>query len=147
MSYRLTERLQFGIEWNPLADSFSPLANWHVLEETEERPAVILGTSSDRIGTPHGQSFYATASKDLEKEIGLPVAPYAGVAYGTFEDEWRPIGGGRIRYSEVFSSTHLYDGRHGHHILNATIGGRHTLGLLWIGHEHVGVSYSVAFDF
>jgi len=108
---------------------------------------VIVGTSSDRIGTPHGQSFYATASKNLEEAIGLPLSPYAGVAFGTFEDDWRPIGGLHIHYSEVFSSTHLYDGRHGHHLLSARIGGRHTVSLLWVANEDFGVSYSVSFGF
>ena len=40
----------------------------------EDRPAVILGTSTDRIGTPSGRAIYATASKDLEHLTGLPIA-------------------------------------------------------------------------
>ncbi|HSF25011.1 MAG TPA: hypothetical protein VLE20_12365, partial [Blastocatellia bacterium] len=71
----------------------NPLANWVAITETEQRPALILGTSSDRIGTPSGQSFYATISKNLQREIKLPIAPYAGVAYSTYEDRFLPIGG------------------------------------------------------
>jgi hypothetical protein len=37
--------------------------NWLAVPETTKTPALIVGTSSDRIGTPGGQSFYATASK------------------------------------------------------------------------------------
>jgi hypothetical protein len=61
-------------------------------------PAVIFGTNSDRIGTPTGQSFYGTVSKDLKPHACLPVAPYAGIAFGTYEDQWCPIGGVNIRF-------------------------------------------------
>jgi hypothetical protein len=71
----------------------SPLLNWLVLPETERRPALILGTSSDWIGATDGQSFYATFSKNLKRETGLPIAPYAGVAYGTHEHLWLPLAG------------------------------------------------------
>jgi len=47
----------------------------------------MLGTNSDRIGTPSGQSFYVTVSKSLKEQLGLPLAPYAGVSYGTYDDE------------------------------------------------------------
>lgn len=108
---------------------------------------MILGTSSDRIGTPHGYSFYVTASKNLEKELNLPVAPYVGAAFGTFEDELRAIGGVQIRWSDIVSSMHTHDGKNIHHLLGATIAERHTLGLIWVDHEHVGLTYSVSFDF
>jgi hypothetical protein len=59
LTYSLQRRLSVGIEYNPKADSVSPLANLIAVPESRYRPAVILGTSSDRIGTPSGQSFYA----------------------------------------------------------------------------------------
>ena len=41
-----------------------PLFSLFLLTETEKRPALFLGISSDRIGSPAGkQSYYATASK------------------------------------------------------------------------------------
>ena len=41
-------------------------ATWFVLTETERRPALFLGTSSDRIGSPEGtQSYYLTGAKYL----------------------------------------------------------------------------------
>ena len=93
LTYRILPRLTAGIEYNPLAGNVSPLANFLALPESTHRPAVILGTSSDRIGTPSGQSFYGAVSKNLQKETGLPIAPYVGVAYGTYEGRARPIGG------------------------------------------------------
>ena len=52
LTYRFHPRVTAGIEYNPLAGKVSPLANVVVLTETQQRPALILGTSSDRIGTP-----------------------------------------------------------------------------------------------
>ncbi len=93
LTYQVNSRLSVGVEYNPLAGKVSPLANFVAMTETEKRPALILGTSSDRIGTPSGQSFYATFSKNLKRETGLPIAPYFGVTYGTYENRFRPIGG------------------------------------------------------
>ena len=140
--------LQLGIEYNPLVDDLHPLANWRALEETEKRPAFILGTSSDRIGTPSGQAYYATFSKNLESQTGWPVAPYLGASYGTYEDSVRPIGGLNIRYTDRLSSTHLHDGKAIHHMLQWDFGpNRPTLGLLWVDHQHLGVTASLGFSF
>ena len=91
--------------------------------ETRTRPAIILGTSSDRIGTPEGQSFYGTLSKDLRPQTGLPVAPYVGVAYGTYEDEARIIAGANISFGRGVSSLLIFDGVHFHPTLSFS--GRH----------------------
>jgi hypothetical protein len=119
-----------------------------VLEETTKRPALILGTSSDRIGTTDGRSIYATLSKSLEPEISLPIAPYAGVVYGGQDDEFDAIGGLHVRYGRGFESQHFYDGNNLHHVLTKAFGG-HTVGLLLAeqDNEHfLGVSYSVSFS-
>jgi hypothetical protein len=116
--------------------------------ETESSPALMVGTSSDRIGTPHGRAIYTTLSKDLEHWTGLPIAPYAGISYGTFDDEAVWIGGLSIRWTERISSTHLWDGHNLHHLLDTTIGDRQTIGLVVVdidGAVDVGVSYSVGF--
>jgi hypothetical protein len=144
LTYRVHPRATFGVEYNPLAGKVSPLANIVALTETHKRPALILGTSSDRIGTPFGQSFYATLSKNLRHATGLPVAPYVGVAYGTFEDRLRVIGGLNINFRERWSSTILFDGVRVHPIVNYTRG-RHQFGLIFERGRHPGVSYSVSF--
>ncbi len=144
LTYRLHARLTAGVEYNPLAGKVSPLANVLALTETPKRPALILGTSSDRIGTPSGQSFYATLSKSLERETGLPIAPYFGVAYGTHEDRLRPIGGLNIHFRERWSSTILFDGVRIHPLLNYTHG-RHQFGVILERGRNPGASYSVSF--
>ena len=122
----------------------SPLANWLALEETAKRPALVAGTSSDRIGTPSGQSFYATLSKNLKRETGLPIAPYAGLAYGTYEDRLRPIGGLSLGFTERFSALVVYDGVNYHPMLNWSRG-RHAASLILVDRRDPGVSYSVTF--
>jgi len=144
LTYRFHPRFTAGIEYNPLAGKVSPLANLVVVTETHQRPALIVGTSSDRIGTPSGQSFYATVSKNLKHHTGLPISPYAGVAYGTFDDRARVIGGLNIAFSERLSSTVLFDGVRVHPILNYTFG-RHQLGAIFERGRNPGVSYSISF--
>ena len=144
LTYRFHSRLTAGIEYNPLAKKVSPLANVVAITETHTRPALILGTSSDRIGTPSGQSFYATLSKNLKHHTGLPVAPYVGIAYGTFDDRARAIGGLNISFSERWSSTILFDGVRVHPLLNYTYG-RHQFGFILERGRNPGASYSISF--
>ena len=144
LTYRFHPRVTVGIEYNPLATKVSPLANVVAITETDVRPALILGTSSDRIGTPSGQSFYATFSKSLKRATGLPVAPYVGVAYGTYEDRARIIGGLNITLSDRWSSTILFDGVRIHPLLNYTFG-RHQLGVILERGRNPGISYSISF--
>lgn len=144
LTYRFHPRFTAGVEYNPLAGKVSPLANLVALTETHKRPALILGTSSDRIGTPSGQSFYATLSKNLKHATGLPVAPYAGVAYGTFEDRLRVIGGLNISLDERWSSTILFDGVRVHPLINYTRG-RHQFGVMFERGRNPGASYSISF--
>jgi hypothetical protein len=144
LTYRFHPRFTAGIEYNPLAAKASPLANVVALTETHKRPALILGTSSDRIGTPSGQSFYATFSKNLKHQTGLPIAPYVGVAYGTYEDRARVIGGLNISITEGWSSTILFDGVRIHPLLNYSFG-RHQFGVMFERGRHPGVTYSISF--
>lgn len=144
LTYRFFPSFSAGVEYNPRAGDVNPLANWRVFSETQRRPALIVGTSSDRIGTPSGQSFYATLSKNLEEEIKLPIAPYAGLAYGTHESRLRPIGGGKITFTERWDSLIIFDGVHVHPTLNYTLG-RHVFTFLLVRGRDPGVSYSISF--
>ena len=144
LTYRFHPRFTAGIEYNPLARKASPLANLVVVTEAHKRPALIIGTSSDRIGTPSGQSFYATVSKSLKHQTNLPISPYVGVAYGTFEDRARVIGGLNVAIDDRWSSTILFDGVRVHPLVNYTFG-RHQIGAIFERGRHPGVSYSISF--
>ena len=146
--FAVNERLQIGIEVNPLAEDVGPLVNWRIVDETRRRPALILGTSSDRIGTPTGRAYYGTLSKDLQNWTGLPIAPYAGAAFGEFEDEWRFIGGMRIRWGSWFDSTHLWDGVNLHHMADRAFTDWLRLGALLVEQEgdyYFGLRVGTAF--
>lgn len=144
LTYRLHPRLTVGVELNLLAKDVRPLVNWLVVSETEKRPAVIVGTSSDRIGTPEGQSFYLTASKSLSEETGLPIAPYAGVAYSTYEDRFRAIGGLNINFTDHWSSLVIFDGVKVSPTLSYAHG-RHVFSFVLALGKKPGLSYSISF--
>ena len=144
LMYQAHPRFSLGAEYNPLVNSVSPLANALGIPETEKWPALIFGTSSDRIGTPHGQSFYATLSKSLEPQLKLPIAPYGGAAYGTFEDRFRPIAGASVELPKNFNALVIYDGVHAHPALSYSYRS-HVFTFLLIRGRDPGVSYSISF--
>ncbi len=145
----MTPELSAGLEYNPIANDLGPIANWLALPETETTPALIFGTSSDRIGTPHGRAVYATISKDLEHATSLPIAPYVGVAYGGFEDELTEIAGLRVHWNDDWTSTHIWDGENLHHLVETWVDERYTVGLLLVeldGAYELGLTLSLCFD-
>jgi hypothetical protein len=144
LTYRFTRRLQLGIEYNPRAREVAPLANFLVLTETRRRPAFMLGTSTDRIGTPSGQSFFATLSKNLRRETGLPIAPYVGASFGTYDHRLRLIGGLSVLISKKFSLLTTYNGVNVHPVLTFSHQ-RHALSLIMVKGRDPGMSYSITF--
>ena len=104
----------------------------------------MIGTSTDRIGTPSGQSFYMTVSKNLRQETNLPIAPYVGASFGTFDDRLRPIGGLTVFLNKRFSILATFNGVNVHPLLNFTHN-RHTLSLVMVKGRDPGMSYSVTF--
>lgn len=90
LTYRITPRLQAGVEVNPRStqERANSLVNWLAVPEGLKAPAVIVGASPDRIGTPGGRSVYAAANKNLRRETKLPISPYFGFAYGTCCPGW-----------------------------------------------------------
>lgn len=148
ITYRLHPRVTAGVEINPRSEKtgglVSPLFNWLAVTETERRPALILGTSSDRIGTPDGQSFYATLSKNLHNETGLPIAPYAGVAYSTHDKRFLPLVGLNVYFTRSLSSLVIFDGVRVHPVVNYSQG-RHVFSFVLAFCNKPGFSYSVSF--
>src|SRR4030095_7480309 len=145
LTYRVHPRLSIGVEYNPRADDVGLLANLVAITETAKRPALIFGTSSDRIGTPSGRSVYATVSKNLSSEIKLPVAAYVGVAYGTYEDRFLPLAGITVNWTQSLSSLVIYDGVKVHPTLTYALGSRHVFTFLLAQGKNPGASYSISF--
>jgi len=147
-TYRIIPDAFVGLEYNPLADDLGLLANWRVVEEGERSPMVMVGTSSDRIGTPEGRAYYATVSKDLERHLDLPVAPYVGAAYGEFDGEWVVIAGARIRWTGEVTSTHLWDSENLHHMVDLAVTDGLRAGVLLVQQDedyYLGLSTGYSF--
>jgi hypothetical protein len=138
-------RFSLGIEYNPRANDVGLLANVVAITESKNRPAIIFGTSSDRIGTPSGRSIYATISKDVSELLRLPIAPYVGVAYSTYEHRFLPLAGLTINWRDNLSSLVIFDGVKVHPTLSYTLGGRHVFTFLLAQGKNPGVSYSISF--
>lgn len=146
LMHRLTADLQLGVEYNPLAEDVAPLANYRLVRETRRRPAIIVGTSSDRIGTPEGNlGYYVTFSKDLEPLIGLPIAPYVGLQYSEYDRGFNMPLGAAIRLGGPWTLMPTYDGHAFHPMLSYRWGGRYSLtGLLARGRDP-GFAFTVGF--
>lgn len=145
LTYRVHPRFFLGIEYNPRANDVGLLANVVAITESKNRPAIIFGTSSDRIGTPSGRSLYATISKDVSELLRLPIAPYVGVAYSTYEHRFLPLAGLTINWRDNLSSLVIFDGVKVHPTLSYTLGGRHVFTFLLAQGKNPGVSYSISF--
>ncbi len=119
-----------------------PLVTWFLLTETEQRPAVFLGTSSDRIGSPAGkQSYYATAAKYLP---ALNTSPYVSLNYSEWDEGWNVPFGANVELGNGFSVRPMYDGNRTH-LLGSWAGERFSATLVWAWFERAGAAISYGF--
>jgi hypothetical protein len=140
--------LRLGLEYNSGASEVNFVGNWRALHETKTRPALIFGTSSDRIGTPYGQAYFATLSKSLQPQIGVPLAPYVGLSYSGFEDRVLFPWGLNASFGQHWNGGIIHDGVRSH--LAATYSWqRYSATLLGVGNisggRDLGVNFSVSF--
>lgn len=141
-NYRLWRTLQIGAEYNPAAGEIGPLVTWYLFTETPQWPAVFVGTSSDRIGSPRGkQSYYLTLAKHLPR---TPLSLYASLNYSEWQRGYNFPFGGNLALPYNFSLRPMYDGRRSHLVLTYFYR-RHSFSLLYIWLEKIGVSYAVGF--
>ncbi len=112
------------------------------MQETHLRPAIMLGTSTDRIGTPSGHAYYATLSKNLEALVHAPIAPYVGAAYGTYDERLRPIGGINFFVTDKLTALVTYNGEHYNSVISLSRG-RYTGSLLYVSGGDLGAAWNV----
>lgn len=144
LMHQLRPNLKLGVEWNPGVDEVGLVANWRAIPEAQRRPAVIFGTSSDRIGTPEGQSYYVIVSKSLHHELRLPVAPYVSVSYSTHENRMLVPFGVNVAIGSHGSAMLMNDGVHTH--LSATYAwNRFAVTLLAVERKDIGVTLGARF--
>lgn len=135
---RVHARVQAGLEFNAAVGEFSPLANVFVLTEGERTPALFLGTSSDRIGSPEGQqAYYMTASKYLPT---LRMAVNATVNWSEWDDALNFPFGAAVELGGGFAARYMYDGERSHALLDRFIGDRFGVSLLAIWLEDAGLA-------
>jgi hypothetical protein len=136
---RFGSALKAGIEVNAAADEVGIVANWRAVPEAARRPAIVFGTSSDRIGTPAGQSYFVTVSKSLGR-----VAPYAGLSYSGHDNRLRVPFGLNAAFSPSLSAMIMNDGVHTH--LAATYAWkRYSVTLLAVERKDLGLTVGMAF--
>lgn len=142
MTYRFHRRLQAGIELNPEVEEINPLLSLFLLTEGDRRPAVFLGTSSDRIGSPEGtQSYFATVSKRFGASR---FSGYASLNYSEWEREFNVPFGMEVGFGERFSLRPMFDGVRPHLMLNYSRE-RWSVSLLAVDLESPGISFSSGF--
>lgn len=145
VTYRVHPRLSLGVEYNPRASDVGLLANVVAITETERRPALIFGTSSDRIGTPRGRSIYGTVSKNLSNVLKLPIGLYVGAAYGSYEHRFLPLAGVTVNWTRDSSTLVIFDGVKVHPTFTYAPGKRHAFTFLLAQGKNPGASYSISF--
>jgi hypothetical protein len=141
-NYRIHRRLQAGLEINPKAEEIGPLLTLFLFTETETAPALFIGTSSDRIGSPAGkQAYYATASKYIPL---LRTSVYGSLNYSEWDDGFNfPVGLG-VELGKGFSVRPMFDGDRSHLLLNY-FAARFGVSLIYVWLDTPGIALSVGF--
>ena len=139
---RVLPTLQLGVEANPAAGEVGPLVTWFLLTETERRPAVFFGTSSDRIGSPEGmQAYYVTTAKYLPF---VRTAPYVTVNYSEWDEGWNIPFGANVDLGAGLSMQPMYDGQRTH-LLASWSTSRTSVTFIWAWLESAGAAVSFGF--
>lgn len=138
--HRVHPRLQVGVELNAAADEIGPLFTFFLRPESERWPAMFVGTSSDRIGSPPGeQSYYLTFAKHA---VRFPVSAYATLNWSEWDETLNvPCG---VTVGRDVALQFMFDGDRSHLLLSRA-GERFAVSLLWIWFEDPGISLSTGF--
>lgn len=135
---RVHPRVQVGLEFNVQADELNPLATLFVVTESERRPALFLGTSSDRIGSPAGeQAYYATASKYVPE---LRTSVNATLNWSEWDEAFNVPFGAATELGGGLAVRYMYDGARSHALLDKFVGDRWGVSLLAVWLENFGVA-------
>lgn len=144
LSYQFAESFRAGVDYRPVTNDASFLANWRVFPENDTwRPALILGTSNDDFGEISSQSYYGTFSKYLFEIAETNVSLYGGATFIEELDEVRPVGGVHLRRGD-WSALFMYSGVDEHVSISRSFG-RHTVTFLLFDLELPGVAYGFSF--
>jgi len=104
-----------------------------------------LSTSEGASTDPASVERRLTATGQHRLRRLHPVAAYVGVAYGTYEDRFLPLGGLTINWRGNLSSLVIFDGVKVHPTLTYALGRRHVFTFLLEQSKNPGISYSISF--
>jgi len=144
ISYQLTDSFRAGIDYRPITEDVTLLANWRVFSENDTwRPALIVGTSNDDFGDVNSQSYYATLSKHVGSIGDTNFSLYGGGTYIEELSELRPVGGLHVSHGP-WSGLFMYSGVDEHASISRKLG-NHTLTFLMFDLKLPGMAYGFAF--
>lgn len=142
ISYRFLPRFQAGIETNYAVKEVDPVATWFLVTESGRVPAVFLGTSSDRIGSPKGmQAVYMTVAKNLDP---VPASAYFSVNWSGWDRRVNVPFGANVEVLPRVTFQPMYDGNR-MHLLAAYSADRWSVTLINAWFERFGVAMSMGF--
>lgn len=132
------DRLQVGLEFNAQVSELSPLATLFLVHESEKRPGLFLGTSSDRIGSPEGrQAYYATAVKSVP---AVRLSANATLNYSEWDEAFNVPFGASVDLGRGFAVRYMYDAVRSHALLDRSLNDRWGMSLMAIWLERFGVA-------
>lgn len=131
------------MEYNAAIGELDLRGNGFLQTETDTRPGVIVGFSSDRIGTPYGKMYFVTVSKlAYATDSGFGVAPYVSLAYSEFDRGFTVPFGASIALGPRWTLLPMYDGHRAHTTLTWSLpDGKSSVTLIAAFNERFGISY------
>jgi hypothetical protein len=138
--YRLHWRAALGLEFNPGVGELGPLASVFLRRESACLPALTLGTSSDRIGSPEGTaSAYLTATK---QSPWRRLSGYASLNWSEWDQQINFPFGASVQLLDALALRPMYDGERTHLLLSFARD-RYSVSALWLWLEDFGISFSL----
>jgi hypothetical protein len=140
---RISPKFQLGVEYNGNAPEakLNPVGNYFIQTEDESRPGIIAGFSSDRIGTPHGMSYFVSAQKQLSGERGR-IAPYVGLSYSEFGRAVLMPFGASIGLREELVLLPMCDGKYCHTTLSWFNKRGESISLIAAFNKRIGIAFA-----
>ena len=105
--HRVQDNLHVGIEVGVDSEELYPVANYRILDATEEHPALVIGTSSAWPSSEvDGNALTLTAAQMLGSQFSGSI----GLAYILDNSDWKVPGSVRYGLGGGYVATMIYDG-------------------------------------
>ena len=139
-----TDWLTLGADYRPLSDELAPSGSIRLVEETEKRPQITVGTSADGFAGVSSQEYHFIVGKNVSPNEKIGISPWAGVMYIPTIDDTRPIGGVHLSKDRL-STLAMYSGEKSHLVSTLTLTDMVSVGHVWWGFEMHGMTVNLSF--